>query len=264
MTEDDTIQFQAAVTFENQANDKVDAPPRPYPLIHHLPIPTASPLLDKAFKNQLIEHNSLRMKTLRLAHHDQAIYIPPLAKANSQTPEDKATPLLMDQVKEFLDSERQVFLVIGDSGSGKSTFNLHLEHSLRKAYEQGDPRIPLYIHLPTLRSLTSLIDEQLMKYHFDLWAIQELKLAGRRFIVICDGYDEARLTTNLHLNDGWNRSFGWNTKMIASCRSTHLGKEYRTRFQPTPSSPYHAPLPHLFQDAVIVPFSQGQVKEYVE
>ncbi|KAG9061062.1 hypothetical protein KI688_007691 [Linnemannia hyalina] len=263
MTEDNTIQLQSAVIFEDLAHDRVGAPPGPYPLAFRLPIPTASPLLDKTLKIQSIERNLLQMKTLRLAHHDKTIYIPPLAKANPQTPEEEATPL-MDQVTEFLDSERQVFLVIGDSGSGKSTFNLHLEHSLWKAYEQGDPRIPLYIHLPTLRSLTSMIDEQLMKYHFDMSTIQELKLTGREFIVICDGYDEARLITNLHSGNGWNRPFGWNTKMIVSCRSTHLGREYHTRFQPMPSSPYHAPLLHLFQEAVIVPFSQGQVKEYVE
>ncbi|KAF9335012.1 hypothetical protein BGZ91_010636, partial [Linnemannia elongata] len=263
MTEDDAIQLQTAVILEDLAYDRVGAPPGPYPLVLRLPIPTASPLLEKALKIQSIEHNLLRMKTLRLAHYDQAIYIPPLAKANPRTPEEEATPL-MDQVKEFLDSDKQVFLVIGDSGSGKSTFNLHLEHTLWKAYEQGDPHIPLYIHLSTSRYLSSLIDEQLTKHHFDDLAIQDLKLASRKFIVICDGYDEARLTTNLHSSNGWNQPFGWNTKMIVSCRSTHLGREYHARFQPTPSSPYCDPLPHLFQEAVIVPFSQDQVKEYVE
>ncbi|OAQ31684.1 hypothetical protein K457DRAFT_16990 [Linnemannia elongata AG-77] len=263
MTEDDAIQLQTAVILEDLAYDRVGAPPGPYPLVPRLPIPTASPLLEKALKIQSIEHNLLRMKTLRLAHYDQAIYIPPLAKANPQTPEEEATPL-MDQVKEFLDSDKQVFLVIGDSGSGKSIFNLHLEHTLWKAYEQGDPHIPLYIHLSTSRYLSSLIDEQLTKHDFDDLAIQGLKLASRKFIVICDGYDEARLTTNLHSSNGWNRPFGWNTKMIVSCRSTHLGREYHARFQPTPNSPYCDPLPHLFQEAVIVPFSQDQVKEYVE
>lgn len=263
MTKSTTTQLQAAVIFENLAHDRVGAPPSPYPLVLRLPIPTASPLLDKALKIQSIERNLQRMKTTRLAHHDQAIYIPPLAKANPQAPEEEATPL-MDQVKEFLDSEQQVFLIIGDSGSGKSTFNHHLEHTLWKTYEQGDPRIPLYIHLPTVQNLTSLIDRQLMKNYFGSSALQELKLSGQKFIVICDGYDEARLTTNLHSSNGWNQPFGWNVKMIVSCRSTHLGREYRTRFQPMPSSPYDPPLPHLFQEAVIVPFSQDQVKEYVE
>ncbi|KAF9282459.1 hypothetical protein BGZ88_011016 [Linnemannia elongata] len=265
MTEDEdvVIMAQSAIVFENLAYDRAGAPPSPYPLVRRLPIPTTSPLLDKAFVMLSVEHNLQRMKTLRLGHYDQTIYIPPLAKANPQTPEEEATPL-MDQVKEFLESERQVFLVSGDSGSGKSTFNLHLEHTLWKAYEQGDHCIPLYVHLPTILSLTSLIDEQLNKYHLDNLTIQELKQAGRKFIVICDGYDEARLTTNLHSSNGWNRPFGWDVKMIVSCRSTHLGREYRTQFQPTPKSPYHAPLSHLFQEAVIVPFSQGQVKEYVE
>ncbi|KAF9129907.1 hypothetical protein BG015_004084, partial [Linnemannia schmuckeri] len=263
MTESGTIQLQAAVLFENLTYDRVGGPPGPYPLVLRLPIPTASPLLDKALKIQSIKHNLLRMKTARLAHHNQAIYIPPHAKADPQAPDEEAT-LLLDQVREFLESERQVFLVIGDSGSGKSTFSLHLEHTLWNAYEQGSSRIPLYIHLPALRCLTSLIDEQLMTHHFDNSTIQELKLAGQEFIVICDGYDEARLATNLHSCNGWNQPFGWNTKMIVSCRSTYLRREYHTRFQPMPSSPYDAPLPHLFQEAVIVPFSQGQIKEYVE
>lgn len=126
---------------------------------------------------------------------------------------------------------------LDNSGSGKSTFILHLEHTIWKSYRQGDRRIPLYIHLPALRQPTSqLISEQLLTYNFDRSSIQGLK-RDQQFIIICDGYDEARLTADLHSSNRLNRPLGWDTKMIVSCRSTHLGREYHARFQPQPSSP---------------------------
>jgi energy-coupling factor transporter ATP-binding protein EcfA2 len=258
------IRAQAAQVLQSLSSRRIDAPSsRPYPLVLRLPLPIRFPLLNKALKVQTLESNLRQLQSLRLSHHQRAVYIPPQAKASFQDPDEEAIPL-MDSVKDFLESERQVFLIVGDSGSGKSTFSLHLENVLWNSYKQGDHRVPLYIHLPALqRPVSQLIDEQLMKYSFDSASIQELK-QDRQFIVICDGYDEARLTANLHSSNGLNRPLSWDTKMIVSCRSTHLGREYHTRFQPQPSSPYDAPLSHLYQEAVIVPFSQEQVEDYIE
>ncbi|KAG0287039.1 hypothetical protein BGZ96_008983 [Linnemannia gamsii] len=259
-----TTRFQAARVLKRVSSRRIEIPSsRPYPLVLRLPIPNEFPLLNKALKVQRLEFSLSQLRSLRLSQHKQTVYIPPHAKISLQDSDEEASPL-MDQIEEFLESERQVFLIVGDSGSGKSTFNLHLEHILWKSYKQGDRRIPLYIHLPALQHPGSqLIDGQLLRYNFDSASIQEMK-RDRQFIVICDGYDEARLAFNLHSSNSLNRPLSWDTKMIVSCRSTHLGREYHTRFQPQPSSPYEAPLPQLFQEAVVIPFSQEQIKDYVE
>jgi len=68
-----------------------------------------------------------------------------MAKPNLQAKDDNLSSL-MDKVQEFLVSERQVMLIMGDSGASKSTFNRHLEHHLWTHYKQGSP-IPLFINL---------------------------------------------------------------------------------------------------------------------
>lgn len=73
-------------------------------------------------------------------HHIQdykrIVFIPTHAKANLQAKDEETFPLL-GKVLEFLESDQQVFWVLGDSGTGKSTFNKHLEHFLLKNYQLG-------------------------------------------------------------------------------------------------------------------------------
>ncbi|KAG0350856.1 hypothetical protein BGX24_008008, partial [Mortierella sp. AD032] len=74
-------------------------------------------------------------------------------------------------------------LILGDSGSGKSTFNKHLELVLLQSYTRGG-RIPLFINLPAIdRPDKELITEQLRAYSFTESQIQELK-QHRQFILI--------------------------------------------------------------------------------
>jgi type II secretory pathway predicted ATPase ExeA len=69
------------------------------------------------------------------------VYIPPQAKANIHAPDDSQFPL-MEKLKEFLESNQKVFLLLGDSGSGKSTFNRELENELWMMYKKKTGRIP--------------------------------------------------------------------------------------------------------------------------
>ncbi|KAG0380567.1 hypothetical protein BGX24_007254 [Mortierella sp. AD032] len=257
---DQNIQHHAAIVFMDMTDDSVN---RPFPLITRLPPPTSSPTLENVLKIPSIEHDLYRLKTLRLMEYEHSIYIPPFAKASPSASDDDSFPL-MTKVKEFLEGNQQVFLIIGDSGSGKSTFSRRLEYLLLRAYFPGRP-IPLYINLPTLQNPEKeLIPEQLKMYDVSDSTIQELK-CDRQLILICDGYDEARLVAkpNLHSTNCFNRPGQWNTKMIISCRSTHVGREYHSQFQPQPTNSYGRSLRHLFQEATIVPFSGTQIKEYV-
>ncbi|KAF9127998.1 hypothetical protein BG015_004422, partial [Linnemannia schmuckeri] len=234
----------------------------PYPLRSHLPIPDSSLILAKVQKTPYMEYELYKLKMQQFKVASLPIYISPMAKANLQASDNEVFPL-MEKVQEFLTSERQVMLILGDSGAGKSTFNKHLEHRLWMEYKHGGP-VPLFIHLPALRNpAKGLIGEQLREHSFTEEQIQELK-QHRRFIVICDGYDESQLTVNIHNSNSLNVSGQWDVKLVISCRTQYLGQDYRDRFVPHAGGHYSRPGVDLFQEAVIAPFSTEQIQDYVE
>ncbi|KAG0314274.1 hypothetical protein BGZ97_009448, partial [Linnemannia gamsii] len=253
-----------------------------------LPQPTASALLSKALQVITVEDKLQKMMSLRLGEYGHEVYIPPQGKnirkkskdeyqddfyteikeddCSNDAEDDEAfddRPFsLLDKVMEFLKSDRQVFLILGDSGAGKSTFNKHLHYMLLKSYKRGD-RIPLLISLLAVTNPEKeLIQEQLKLYNFSEDEICALK-QDRQFITICDGYDETQLSINLHSSNLFNRAGQWDVKMVISCRNTYLGKDYQKRFQPQPIDRYSPATPHLFQEATIVPFSSAEIVDYV-
>ncbi|KAF9273147.1 hypothetical protein BGZ88_004037 [Linnemannia elongata] len=192
----------------------------------------------------------------RLKDYGQDIYIPPLAKLILPALDSKPFPL-MDRVKKFLAGDGQVMLILGDSGSGKSTFNRHLEHQLCWDYRSGGP-IPLFINLPALeRPERDLVTEHL-KLYFTEEQIRDLKSSGRRFVLICDGYDESQLACNLHTTNRLNQSGEW------SAKTQYLGEDYSHLFVPLAPRQYFQPATNLFQAAVLVPFTKSQIEDYVE
>ncbi|KAF9122192.1 hypothetical protein BGX30_002143, partial [Mortierella sp. GBA39] len=237
---------------------------RSYPLKSRLPLPAMFPLLSRVQALPAVEFKIHRLISTRLKGDGQSVYIPPHAKANLQASDKDAFPLI-DKVEDFLSSSRQVFLVLGDSGAGKSKFNRHLEQKLLDVYKHGDP-IPLFINLPTIdRPQQKMIDKQLENHDFSKEEIQELKEHRRRFIIICDGYDETQLkVVNLHTTNLLNQEGQWDTKMIISCRSTYLGSDYKEIFRPMQGDRYASALSDLYAEAAIVPFSPAQIKNYVQ
>ncbi|KAG0055270.1 hypothetical protein BGZ89_002404, partial [Linnemannia elongata] len=233
-----------------------------YPLRTRLPIPESSLILAKVQNIPYMEYELYKLRMQRLSDAKLSIYISPMAKANLQAQDNEVFPL-MEKTQEFLTSDRQVMLILGDSGAGKSTFNKHLEHRLWTEYKRSGP-IPLFINLPALeRPTKDLMGEQLKEYNFSEEQILELK-QHRQFIVICDGYDESQLTVNIHNSNNFNNPGQWNVKLVISCRSQYLGQDYRDRFVPHGGGHYNHPDIDLFQEAVIAPFSTEQIKDYVE
>jgi WD40 repeat protein len=187
------------------------------------------------------------------------VYIPPQAKSSLQAPDEYRFPL-MEKVKEFLYSDQMVFLLVGDSGSGKSSFSLELECHLWQTYKEGDI-IPLHINLPAIsKPEHDMIAKQLRKAEFTEPQIRELKL-HRKFVLICDGYDESQQTHNLYTSNRLNQVGEWYAKMVISCRSENLGVDYRDRFQPGDRN--HHSDTSLLREAVITPFSMDQVQDYI-
>ncbi|KAK3834377.1 MAG: hypothetical protein JOS17DRAFT_773263 [Linnemannia elongata] len=209
-----------------------------------------------------MEYELYKLQMQRLNDSKLSIYVSPMAKASLQAQDNEVFPL-MGKVQEFLTSNRQVMLILGDSGAGKSTFNKHFGLRLLTEYKRGKP-IPLFVNLPALQNpAKDLIGEQLREHNFSEEQIQKLK-QHRQFIVICDGYDESQLTVNIHNSNNFNTSGQWNVKLVISCRSQYLGQDYRDRFVPHGGGHYSHSGVELFQEAVIAPFSTEQIKDYVE
>ncbi|KAF9144377.1 hypothetical protein BG015_000131, partial [Linnemannia schmuckeri] len=234
----------------------------PYPLRSRLLLPSSSPILTRALAIPDVESDLNRLRQQRIDEYKRGVYIPPLAKPGLKAKDDDLFPLL-EKVVEFLGSKRQVMLVLGDSGAGKSTFNRHLEHRLWTDYKLGKP-IPLYINLPDIdRPDQDMISKQLKFHSFSDDQIQELKLY-HQLIIICDGYDESQQLVNLHRKNSLNRPRQWNTKMIVSCRTQFLEPTYFDRFNPQPDDRYASGSQDLFQEAVIAPFSKDQIRDYLD
>ncbi|KAF9279925.1 hypothetical protein BGZ88_012473, partial [Linnemannia elongata] len=259
---DQTVKTIAIGLLKDLHQDQDTTTRLPCPLRNRLPLPTSSPILARVQNITSLEHDLYQYQVQRLQQHHQTVYIPPLAKPSLKAKDEDVFPLL-EKVLEFLASERQVMLVLGDSGSGKSTFNRHLEHRLWTDYKQGGP-IPLFINLPAIdRPDQDLIPKHLRANNFSDDQIQEMK-QHRELILICDGYDESQQQDNLHRSNAMNQPGQWNTKMIISCRTQFLGPTYIDRFKPLPTDRYASRSQDIFQEAVITPFSKEQIKNYVE
>ncbi|KAG0196911.1 hypothetical protein BGX31_005119, partial [Mortierella sp. GBA43] len=111
--------------------------------------PESSVLLDRVQNRPDIEGHIRVLRRKRTKDRRSGVYIPPQAKWNFHATDDTRFPL-MEKIKEFLDSEQKVFLILGDSGAGKSTFSRELEFELWQTYKNKTSRIPRHINLPSI------------------------------------------------------------------------------------------------------------------
>jgi len=234
--------------------------PIPYPLKVSLPELASPSLLDRVQNRPDVEGHLRILRRQRTKERGTAVYIHPQAKA-SLLADDTRFPL-MGKVKEFLRSKQKVFLRLGESGSGKSTFNRELDFDLWQSYKGKTDRIPLHINLPSIdKPEIDMIAKQLRRNEFTEPQIREMK-HYRKFILICDEYDESQQTHNLYMSNRLNQDGEWDAQMVICCRSEYLGSDYRDRFQPgNRNRRQDSP---LFQEAVITPFSNDQIHDYIE
>ncbi|KAG0210586.1 hypothetical protein BGX31_001863, partial [Mortierella sp. GBA43] len=166
--------------------DSQQQDPGSYPLKLASPVLGSPSLLDRVQNKPDVEGNLRQLRKQRLKEQGIAVYIQPQAKANLQASDDTQFPL-MEKVKEFLGSDQGVFLLLGDSGAGKSTFTRHLEYDLWQEYKKNTGRIPLHINLAAIdKPEQDMIAKYLRKSEFTEPEIRELK-THRRLILICDG-----------------------------------------------------------------------------
>ncbi|KAF8952758.1 hypothetical protein BGZ46_003380, partial [Entomortierella lignicola] len=223
--------------------------------------PKTSRLCDQIHSKPGLSATLTRLKSTRTKAGREELYISPMAKRNLNAKETETFELKSD-LQKFLKSDKKVFLIQGDSGSGKSTFNRMFEMDLWEDYNQTDKTIPLFIHLPSIKNPEEdLIAKHLRKLDFTKEHIQELK-NKHDFILICDGYDETQSTRNFYMSNELNQGGGWRAQMVISCRTEYNGMDYKDRFQPIDTNTSGTSV--LFQEAVIVPFDKDQIQGYIE
>ncbi|KAK3823292.1 MAG: WD40-repeat-containing domain protein [Benniella sp.] len=207
-----------------------------------------------------VEEGIRQLRSQRTKGRENTVYVSPHAKATLQAADSARFPL-MDKVKEFLTSGQKVFLVLGESGAGKSMFSRELELDLWNSYKKGG-RIPLFINLAAIdKPEHDLVAKQLREAEFTDPQIREMR-HNYKFILICDGYDESHQTHNLYTSNRLNQPGEWDIQMVISCRTEHIGVDYRARFQPEDRNQQSDP--SLFQEAVLTPFSLEQIQDYIK
>ena len=222
----------------------------------------ASPsLLDRVQSKPDVESTLRKLRKQRLSEPEKVVYIQPQAKLDLKA-SDFHQFALTEKVEDFLSSNQKVFLLLGDSGAGKSTFGQQLEYNLWSRYKRNSGKIPLFINLPTINEPEKdMIGKQLRKAKLTEQEIRELKM-HRRFVLICDGYDDSQQIHNLYTSNQLNQPGEWNAQMVISCRSEYLGASYRDRFHPGDRN--QGSEAEQFQEAVIMPFTSDQVQEYIK
>ncbi|KAG0233891.1 hypothetical protein BGX31_004752 [Mortierella sp. GBA43] len=208
-----------------------------------------------------IEGRLQKMRMDRLNGRESAAYVPLEAKISPETPNAARFPL-MEKVNEFLASDETVFFILGASGAGKTVFSKELEYQLWLRYESISSSIPLYINLPTIDSPeTDMIASHLRTLDFAELQIRELK-QHRTFVLVCDGYNGTQQTHNLYKSNRLNNAGQWKAKMVITCQSEGLEWNYQEQFLPAGSG--RQSNSSLFREAVIAPFSSGQVQRYID
>ncbi len=167
---------------------------------------------------------------------------------------------LESKFQEFLQSDKKVLLLLGEAGSGKSTFNRHLAVGLWDAYMQAsatdDSPIPVFIQLSSLpESNRNLVEAFFETQGFSKEHIKALQ-SKHRFILILDGFDEIKdRQRNFYKDNCLER---WqDTKIIISSRPEYLGSNYYYKFHPSGER-------SALQEYQLATFSEETIERYVD
>ncbi|KAF9104221.1 hypothetical protein BGX30_009088, partial [Mortierella sp. GBA39] len=150
------------------------------------------------------EEQVLRLRRLCLDAPEPVIYIKPsgydqplgVMRSHNNTSLDAPDPQtkpLMSMTEQFLDSNNRVLLLMGDPGSGKTVFVKQLERKLWDEYNGPNDAIPILVNLLEFANTANdFLRQVLISRGFHSDHIQFLRRRNRKFILICDGYDEAQ------------------------------------------------------------------------
>jgi WD40 repeat protein len=225
---------------------------------------TASAVLeqDVSFAVKKLKQQSEEAEEDIIVKQGLSLYIPAQAiDSPSKKYEEEDMYFLQEKVDEFLsDEEKQVLLLAGDSGAGKSLYTRYLEKKLWEEYKEGD-LIPIVINLARIKDLKqNIVDQFFRDRGFPEEVIRRLK-QEKRFLFVLDGYDEINEKINLITNNRFNEVGGWQGKILITSRSQHLSDKDDSLFYPAGITPLTCK--QVFSKTYVTSFSKEQIKTYI-
>jgi WD40 repeat protein len=194
-----------------------------------------------------------------------SLYIPCFAtnsdKIENVDPKDQYP--LYDKAQQFMQSPKELWLLQGNAGSGKSLFGRYLEQQLWDNYQPGN-LIPLFIPLPRITNPgTDLIQKALELKGIPTANILELK-KHHKFLFILDGYDEIPGKPKLLQQYKFNELNSWQGKIIVGCRMQHLSSSEEQLLYPKHPGDSLTQSIERSMKSYIIPFKQEQIDCYIE
>jgi tRNA A-37 threonylcarbamoyl transferase component Bud32 len=206
--------------------------------------------------SSLIQSHCQKLLAAETLQEDPGLYIP---AHGMHTPHTTSTFDLFSALRDFIAGNKEVLLLMGESGTGKSLFAQTLVQQLAKTYTRGES-IPLFISLPTLREpKNKLMEEVLARHGFPPESLLTLK-QNHRFFLVLDAYDELNMTENFYRRNKLNE---WKVKILYTCRGSYLTPitNYQSYFIPfREEKSLHA----LYQEMYVAPFSPQQIVTYIQ
>ena len=205
------------------------------------------------------------------------IYVAPYGGLRSGVGEEERFFLLSRAVEVLTQSDTRSLLILGDSGTGKTSLCLHLCKRLWEVYREDRgaalwpasssdasslPRpLPIYIHLAQYKNQLreGLLEQVLKDTGLISKEIRNLKIT-QPLLLLLDGFDEVNIEENLYQTQRWGQP-GYQIRILITCRPEALvHKNKQALFEVSQGYGRGSDYKTLY----IQSFTEEQIKVYLE
>lgn len=153
------------------------------------------------------------------------LFISPFAGNKYFTSHEHRVSLTEVLPENIRNNENRSYVILGDSGLGKTTLNLWLCAYFWDNLNTYN-RLPIYIHLPQILKDRLLPQDILDVYLRNYFTEEErIQIKHQPLLLLLDGYDEIPDRKNIYSFNRWYSDRGFDVKVVTTCRPEVLNLE---------------------------------------